>query len=48
MKHSCPVEGGGFRTSAEHGVMVGKIQDRLLQPVNYSPAKGQAMLAASD
>jgi heme-degrading monooxygenase HmoA len=34
-------------TSAEHGVMVGEIEDRLLQPLDYSPSKGQAMLAAS-
>jgi heme-degrading monooxygenase HmoA len=33
-------------TSAEHGVMVGGIEDRVLQPVDYSPAKGRSMLAA--
>lgn len=30
-------------TSAEHGVMVGKIEDRLLSPVDHSPAHGQSM-----
>jgi hypothetical protein len=26
-------------TSAEHGLMVGKIEDRLLVPTDYSPAR---------
>src|SRR5205814_40899 len=34
-------------TSAEHGVMVGQIEDRVLQPLNYSPARGQSLLAAA-
>jgi len=34
-------------TSAEHGVMVGQIEDRLLQPLDYSPSKGQSLLAAA-
>ena len=34
-------------TSAEHGVMVGKIEDRVLQTVDYSPSKGQSLLAAA-
>src|SRR5438067_333832 len=34
-------------TGAEHGVMVGEIEDRLLQAVDYSPAKERALLAAS-
>ena len=33
-------------TGAEHGVMVGAIEDRVLQPVDYSPAAGRSMLAA--
>lgn len=33
-------------TSAEHGVMVGKIEDRVLQPVDYSPSNGQGLIAA--
>lgn len=27
-------------TREEHGLMVGQIQDRLLMPVDYSPAQG--------
>jgi heme-degrading monooxygenase HmoA len=34
-------------TSAEHGVMVGQIEDRVLQPLDYSPSKGQSLLAAA-
>jgi len=36
-------------TSAEHGVMVGQIEDRVLQPLplDYSPARGESLLAAS-
>jgi NIPSNAP len=34
-------------TSAEHGVMVGQIEDRLLAPTDYSPAQGRSLLAAS-
>jgi hypothetical protein len=34
-------------THAEHGLMVGKIEDRLLVPTDYSPAKGQSLLLAS-
>jgi heme-degrading monooxygenase HmoA len=34
-------------TSAEHGVMVGQIEDRVLQPVGYSPVRGQSLLAAN-
>ncbi len=34
-------------TSAEHGVMVGQIEDRLLTQTDYSPAKGRSLLAAS-
>ena len=34
-------------TSAEHGVMVGEIEDRVLRPVDYSPSKGQSMLIAA-
>jgi heme-degrading monooxygenase HmoA len=32
-------------TSAEHGVLVGKIEDRLLTPLDYSPAAGRSLLA---
>jgi hypothetical protein len=32
-------------TSAEHGVLVGKIEDRLLAPLDYSPAAGGSLLA---
>ena len=31
-------------THAEHGLMVGAIEDRLLVPVDYSPAKGRSLL----
>jgi heme-degrading monooxygenase HmoA len=31
-------------THAEHGLMVGKIEDRLLLPVDYSPAHGRSLL----
>jgi hypothetical protein len=31
-------------TSAEHGVMVGEIEDRVLAPLDYSPAKGKSLL----
>jgi hypothetical protein len=34
-------------THAEHGVMVGQIEDRLLVPTEYSLAKGSSLLAAS-
>ena len=34
-------------THAEHGLMVGQIEDRLLAPTDYSPAKGRSLLAAS-
>ena len=34
-------------TSAEHGVMVGEIEDRVLQAVDYSPAKGASLLASA-
>ena len=34
-------------THAEHGLMVGQIEDRLLVPTDYSPAKGGSLLAAS-
>lgn len=34
-------------TSAEHGVMVGQIEDRLLQPVAYSPSRGHSLLATA-
>jgi NIPSNAP protein len=34
-------------TSAEHGVMVGQIEDRVLKQTDYSPAKGRSLLAAS-
>jgi len=30
-------------THAEHGLMVGKIEDRLLTPVDYSPALGRSL-----
>ena len=32
-------------THAEHGLMVGKIEDRLLRPVDYSPAKGESLIS---
>lgn len=31
-------------THAEHGLMVGKIEDRLLVPVDYSPAKDRSLV----
>jgi NIPSNAP len=31
-------------THAEHGLMVGQIEDRLLVPVDYSPSKGRSLL----
>src|SRR6476620_7413775 len=34
-------------THAEHGVMVGQIEDRLLVATDYSAAKGGSLLAAS-
>ena len=34
-------------TSAEHGSLVGEIEDRLLSPLPYSPAIGRSLLAAS-
>jgi hypothetical protein len=27
-----------------HGLMVGEIEDRLLVPVEYSPARGRSLL----
>ena len=30
-------------THAEHGLMVGQIEDRLLAPVEYSPARGRSL-----
>jgi hypothetical protein len=33
-------------TSAEHGVLVGEIEDRVLAPLDYSPAKGRSLLPA--
>jgi len=34
-------------THAEHGLMVGAIEDRLLVPTDYAPAKGRSLLQAS-
>jgi len=34
-------------THAEHGLMVGQIEDRLLVPVDYSPAKGRSLLPSA-
>jgi hypothetical protein len=31
-------------TSAEHGVLVGEIEDRVLAPLDYSPAGGRSLL----
>jgi hypothetical protein len=31
-------------TSSEHGVLVGEIEDRVLIPLDYSPAKGRSLL----
>jgi NIPSNAP protein len=33
-------------THAEHGLMVGEIEDRLLAPVEYSPARGSLLQAS--
>jgi hypothetical protein len=33
-------------TSAQHGALVGAIEDRILTPLDYSPASGRSMLAA--
>jgi hypothetical protein len=33
-------------THAEHGLMVGAIEDRVLVAVDYSPAKARSLLAA--
>src|SRR3981189_2886114 len=33
-------------THAEHGLMVGQIEDRLLVPVEYSPARERSLLQA--
>ena len=34
-------------THAAHGLMVGEIEDRLLVPTDYSPAKGWSLLPGS-
>jgi hypothetical protein len=34
-------------TSAEHGVLVGGIEDRILAPLDYSPSAGRSLLKAS-
>jgi hypothetical protein len=34
-------------TSAEHGSLVGAIEDRVLTPLVYSPAAGRSLLKAS-
>jgi hypothetical protein len=34
-------------TSAEHGVLVGEIEDRVLAPLDYSPAKGRSLLRSA-
>src|ERR1700751_288327 len=31
-------------THAEHGLMVGTIEDRLLVPVDYPPSKGRSLM----
>jgi heme-degrading monooxygenase HmoA len=31
-------------TSAQHGVLVGNIEDRVLIPLDYSPAQGRSLL----
>jgi NIPSNAP protein len=31
-------------THAEHGLMVGQIEDRMLTPLDYSPAKSRSLL----
>ena len=33
-------------TSAQHGALVGAIEDRLLTPLDYSPTAGRSLLAA--
>ena len=33
-------------THAAHGLMVGQIEDRLLVPVDYSPANGRSLMTA--
>jgi len=33
-------------TSAQHGTLVGAIEDRILTPLDYSPALGRSLLAA--
>jgi len=33
-------------TAAEHGALVGAIEDRLLTPLDYSPAAGKSLLPA--
>jgi len=33
-------------THAEHGLMVGQIEDRLLVPTGYSPAGGRSLMSA--
>lgn len=33
-------------TSARHGPLVGAIEDRILMPLDYSPAAGRSLLAA--
>ncbi len=33
-------------TSAEHGVLVGGIEDRILTPLDYSPASGRSLLTS--
>lgn len=34
-------------TSAQHGRLVGAIEDRILTPLDYSPAAGRSLLAAA-
>jgi hypothetical protein len=34
-------------TSAEHGALVGGIEDRILMPLAYSPSAGRSLLNAS-
>ena len=34
-------------THAEHGLMVGQIEDRLLVPTEYSPTRGRSLFATS-
>jgi hypothetical protein len=33
-------------TSAQHGTLLGAIEDRILTPLDYSPALGRSLLAA--